>query len=64
MNEALNAAYRRVFHLQSGGGMRTAGPGVTRLCKGFVDARKEGAPVIAIAVVVETSTIDTDALKG
>jgi len=44
--------------------MRTAGPGVTRLCKGFVDARKEGAPVIAIAVVVETSTIDTDALKG
>ena len=41
----------------------TAGPGVTHLFNGLMDARKEGAPIIAIAGDVETSLIDTAALE-
>ena len=41
----------------------TAGPGVTHLFNGLMDARKEGAPVIAIAGDVETGVIDTAALE-
>ena len=41
----------------------TAGPGVTHLFNGLMDARKEGAPIIAIAGDVETSVIDTAALE-
>src|SRR5580698_9337384 len=41
----------------------TAGPGVTHLFNGLMDARKERAPVIAIAGDVETSLIDTEALE-
>jgi len=41
----------------------TAGPGVTHLINGLIDARKEGAPVIAIAGDVETALIDTSALE-
>ena len=41
----------------------TAGPGVTHLFNGLMDAKKEGAPVIAIAGDVETSIIDTSALE-
>jgi pyruvate dehydrogenase (quinone) len=41
----------------------TAGPGVTHLINGLLDARKEGASVISIAGDVETSLIDTDALE-
>src|SRR5580704_4397625 len=41
----------------------TAGPGVTHLINGLLDARKEGAAVIAIAGDVETSLIDTSALE-
>src|SRR5580692_1228011 len=41
----------------------TAGPGVTHLFNGLMDARKEGAPIIAIAGDVETSLIDTEALE-
>src|SRR6202050_3403778 len=41
----------------------TAGPGVTHLINGLLDARKEGASVIAIAGDVETSVIDTSALE-
>ncbi|MFZ0297177.1 MAG: thiamine pyrophosphate-dependent enzyme [Candidatus Sulfotelmatobacter sp.] len=41
----------------------TAGPGVTHLINGLIDARKEGASVIAIAGDVETSLIDTEALE-
>ena len=41
----------------------TAGPGVTHVFNGLMDARKEGAPVIAIAGDVETSLIDTAALE-
>ena len=41
----------------------TAGPGVTHLFNGLMDARKEGAPIIAIAGDVETSLMDTDALE-
>jgi pyruvate dehydrogenase (quinone) len=41
----------------------TAGPGVVHLFNGLMDARKEGAPVIAIAGDVETSVIDTSALE-
>jgi pyruvate dehydrogenase (quinone) len=33
----------------------TAGPGVTHLFNGLMDARKEGAPIIAIAGDVETA---------
>ncbi len=41
----------------------TAGPGVTHLFNGLMEARKEGAPIIAIAGDVETSLIDTEALE-
>jgi pyruvate dehydrogenase (quinone) len=41
----------------------TAGPGVTHLFNGLMDALKEGAPVIAIAGDVETSVIDTAGLE-
>ena len=41
----------------------TAGPGVVHLFHGLMDARKEGAPIIAIAGDVESSIIDTSALE-
>jgi pyruvate dehydrogenase (quinone) len=41
----------------------TAGPGVTHLINGLLDARKERAPVIAIAGDVETSLIDTSPIE-
>ncbi|MGA8230894.1 MAG: thiamine pyrophosphate-binding protein, partial [Candidatus Acidiferrales bacterium] len=41
----------------------TAGPGVVHLFNGLMDARKEGAAVIAIAGDVETELIDTGALE-
>ena len=41
----------------------TAGPGVTHLFNGLMDARKEGASVIAIVGDVETKLIDTAALE-
>lgn len=41
----------------------TAGPGLTHLFNGLMDARKEGAPVIAIAGDVETHVMDTGALE-
>jgi pyruvate dehydrogenase (quinone) len=41
----------------------TAGPGVMHLINGLMDARKEGAPVIAIAGDVESSIIDTSSLE-
>jgi pyruvate dehydrogenase (quinone) len=41
----------------------TAGPGVTHLFNGLMDARKEGAAIIAIAGDVETQLIDTAALE-
>ncbi len=41
----------------------TAGPGVVHLFNGLMDARKEGAPIIAIAGDVETSLLDTSALE-
>jgi pyruvate dehydrogenase (quinone) len=41
----------------------TAGPGVVHLFNGLMDARKEGAAIIAIAGDVETSVIDTSALE-
>jgi pyruvate dehydrogenase (quinone) len=41
----------------------TAGPGVTHLVNGLLDARKEGVPVIALAGDVETSIIDTEAVE-
>src|SRR6202020_506880 len=41
----------------------TAGPGVTHLFNGLMDARKEGAAVIAIAGDVETQLMDTSALE-
>jgi pyruvate dehydrogenase (quinone) len=41
----------------------TAGPGVTHLFNGLVDARKEGAAIIAIAGDVETKLMDTAALE-
>src|ERR1700679_2100705 len=41
----------------------TAGPGVTHLFNGLIDATKEGAPVIAIAGDVERALIDTGALE-
>src|ERR1700733_1522389 len=41
----------------------TAGPGVSHLINGLIDARREGAPVIAICGDVETSLIDTFALE-
>ena len=41
----------------------TAGPGVTHLINAMIDARREGAPIVAIAGDVESSIIDTDALE-
>src|SRR5580693_9457637 len=41
----------------------TAGPGTTHLINGLLDARKERAPVIAIAGDVESSLIDSEALE-
>ena len=41
----------------------TAGPGVTHLFNGLMDARKERASVIAIAGDVESRLIDTSALE-
>jgi thiamine pyrophosphate-dependent acetolactate synthase large subunit-like protein len=41
----------------------TAGPGVTHFFNGLMDARKEGAPITAIAGDVETSVIDTAGLE-
>src|SRR5580704_15287467 len=41
----------------------TAGPGVVHLITGLMDARKEGAAVIAIAGDVETQFIDTATLE-
>jgi pyruvate dehydrogenase (quinone) len=41
----------------------TAGPGVVHLFNGLMDARKEGAPIIAIAGDVETSLIDTETIE-
>jgi len=41
----------------------TAGPGVVHLFNGLMDARKEGAPIIAIAGDVETSILDTFTLE-
>ena len=41
----------------------TAGPGVTHLINGLIDARKERAPIIAIAGDVESSLIDSGALE-
>jgi pyruvate dehydrogenase (quinone) len=41
----------------------TAGPGTVHLFNGLMDARKEGAPIIAIAGDVETSLIDTEAIE-
>jgi pyruvate dehydrogenase (quinone) len=41
----------------------TAGPGVVHLFNGLMDARKEGAAVIAIAGDVETMVMDTSALE-
>lgn len=40
----------------------TAGPGVTHLINGLIDATREGAPVTAIAGDVERFLIDTCAL--
>jgi pyruvate dehydrogenase (quinone) len=41
----------------------TAGPGVAHLINGLLDAKKERAPVIAIAGDVESSLIDSGALE-
>src|SRR5271169_6164157 len=41
----------------------TAGPGVVHLFNGLMDARKEGASVIAVAGDVESKLIDTAALE-
>jgi hypothetical protein len=41
----------------------TAGPGVVHLFNGLMDARKEGASIIAIAGDVETSVMDTVGLE-
>src|SRR5882672_418416 len=36
----------------------TAGPGVTHLINGLMDARKEGVPIVTIAGDVETTLMD------
>src|SRR6202051_4461325 len=41
----------------------TAGPGVVHLFNGLMDARKERAPIIAIAGDVETMLMDTSSLE-
>jgi pyruvate dehydrogenase (quinone) len=42
----------------------TVGPGVVHLVNGLLDARKEGAPVIAIAGDTESSMLDSDTVEG
>jgi pyruvate dehydrogenase (quinone) len=41
----------------------TAGPGVVHLFNGLMDARKEGASIIAIAGEIETSVVDTSTIE-
>ena len=41
----------------------TAGPGMVHLVNGLLDARKEGAPLIAIAGDVTTSALDSDTVE-
>jgi len=41
----------------------TAGPGVVHLLMDWMDARKEGAPIIAIAGDTETTVLDTFTLE-
>lgn len=41
----------------------TAGPGATHLLNGLIDARREGAPVIAVCGDTATSLMDTQALE-
>jgi pyruvate dehydrogenase (quinone) len=41
----------------------TVGPGVVHLVNGLLDARKEGAPVIAIAGDTESSMLDSDTVE-
>ena len=41
----------------------TAGPGVTHLINGLLDAKKEGAAVIALAGDTETSAIDSETVE-
>jgi pyruvate dehydrogenase (quinone) len=41
----------------------TAGPGVTHLFNGLMDARREGAAIIAIAGDIDTKLMDTGALE-
>jgi pyruvate dehydrogenase (quinone) len=41
----------------------TAGPGAAHLINGLLDARKEGAPVIAIAGDVDSAVIDSDIVE-
>jgi pyruvate dehydrogenase (quinone) len=41
----------------------TAGPGAVHLINGLLDARKEGAPVIAIAGDVDSSALDSDTVE-
>jgi pyruvate dehydrogenase (quinone) len=41
----------------------TSGPGVAHLVNAMLDARKEGAPIIAIAGDVETYRMDTDSVE-
>jgi pyruvate dehydrogenase (quinone) len=41
----------------------TAGPGVVHLINGLLDAKHEGAPVIAVAGDVERNIIDTEGLE-
>ncbi|MBB5915090.1 pyruvate dehydrogenase (quinone) [Nocardia transvalensis] len=41
----------------------TAGPGVAHLINGLLDARKEGAPIIAIAGDTETAVLDSNTVE-
>jgi pyruvate dehydrogenase (quinone) len=41
----------------------TAGPGVVHLFNGLMDARKEGAPIIAIAGDIESRLMDTSTIE-
>ena len=41
----------------------TVGPGVVHLVNGLLDARKEGAPAIAIAGDTELSMLDSDTVE-
>ncbi|MEV0293784.1 thiamine pyrophosphate-dependent enzyme [Nocardia sp. NPDC050710] len=41
----------------------TAGPGVAHLINGLLDARKEGAPIIAIAGDSETAVLDSNTVE-